>query len=88
MRRRTVLPMILLAVAMIMVMIVPAMAQQVTGTLGAPDATMTIDGKQLPAPDPKYRRCHQGRCPPVESMVGAAHRAPQAGTQRPAHHHG
>ncbi len=29
----------------------PAMAQHVTGTLGAPDATMTIDGKQLPAPD-------------------------------------
>jgi arylsulfatase A-like enzyme len=30
------------------------MAQQVTGTLGAPDATTTIDGKQLPAPDSKF----------------------------------
>ncbi len=30
------------------------MAQQVTGTLGAPDATVTIDGKQLPAPDPEF----------------------------------
>src|SRR5215471_7419619 len=29
-------------------------AQQVTGTLGAPSATTTIDGKQLPAPDPKF----------------------------------
>jgi arylsulfatase A-like enzyme len=29
-------------------------AQQVTGTLGAPSATTTISGKQLPAPDPKF----------------------------------
>jgi arylsulfatase A-like enzyme len=54
MRRRTILPLLLLAVAMIAVMIVPAMAQQVTGTLGAPNATTTIDGKQLPAPDPPF----------------------------------
>ena len=54
MRNRTVLPIVLFAVAMVMVMIVPAMAQQVTGTLGSPDATTTIDGKQLPAPDPKF----------------------------------
>src|SRR5208337_1554151 len=27
---------------------------QTTGTPGAPDATTTISGKQLPAPDPKY----------------------------------
>ena len=32
----------------------PAMAQQITGTPGSPDATMTISGKQLPAPDPKF----------------------------------
>jgi arylsulfatase A-like enzyme len=51
MRNRTVLLMFLLPVVMVMVTIVPAMAQQVTGTLGMPDATMTIDGKQLPAPD-------------------------------------
>jgi len=31
-----------------------AAAQQVTGTLGAPDATTTISGQQLPAPDPKF----------------------------------
>ena len=29
-------------------------AQVVTGTLGSPGATTTIDGKQLPAPDPKF----------------------------------
>jgi hypothetical protein len=27
---------------------------QVYGTLGSPDATTTISGKQLPAPDPKF----------------------------------
>src|SRR5271170_1934461 len=29
-------------------------AQQVTGELGSPSATTTIDGKQLPAPPPKF----------------------------------
>jgi|WetSurMetagenome_2_1015567.scaffolds.fasta_scaffold05507_5 arylsulfatase A-like enzyme len=54
MRRRTILPMLLFVVVIVMVMIVPAMAQQVTGTLGAPGATTTISGKQLPAPDPPF----------------------------------
>src|ERR1700742_169996 len=31
-----------------------ASAQQVTGTPGTPGATTTIDGKQLPPPDPKF----------------------------------
>ena len=31
-----------------------ALAQQVTGTLGSPSATTTLDGKQLPPPDPKF----------------------------------
>ncbi|CCM75374.1 arylsulfatase [Rhizobium mesoamericanum] len=31
-----------------------ACAQQVTGTLGSPGATTTIDGRQLPAPDPSF----------------------------------
>ena len=29
-------------------------AQQTTGTPGAPGATTTIDGKQIPPPDPKF----------------------------------
>ncbi len=33
---------------------VPASAQHVTGTLGSPSATTTIDGRQLPPPDPKF----------------------------------
>jgi hypothetical protein len=32
----------------------PAGAQQITGTPGSPGATTTIDGKQLPPPDPKF----------------------------------
>ena len=34
--------------------VVPVNAQQITGTPGSPSATTTIDGKQLPAPDPKF----------------------------------
>ncbi len=32
----------------------PVLAQQVTGTMGSPSATTTIDGKQLPPPDPAF----------------------------------
>ncbi len=32
----------------------PVRAQETTGTLGSPGATTTIDGKQLPPPDPKF----------------------------------
>src|SRR4249919_2874376 len=32
----------------------PAAAQQITGTPGAPSATMTLDGKQLPPEPPKF----------------------------------
>lgn len=32
----------------------PASAQQITGTPGSPNATTTIDGKQLPPPRPKF----------------------------------
>jgi hypothetical protein len=31
-----------------------ALAQQITGVPGSPGATTTIDGKQLPPPDPKF----------------------------------
>jgi arylsulfatase len=31
-----------------------AIGQQVTGQLGSPSATTTIDGKQLPRPDPPF----------------------------------
>jgi arylsulfatase A-like enzyme len=33
---------------------VSAIAQQITGVPGSSDATTTIDGKQLPSPDPKF----------------------------------
>lgn len=38
----------------VLVLAAPAAAQEVTGVLGAPGATTTIDGKQLPPPDPKF----------------------------------
>src|SRR5271170_723562 len=34
--------------------VAPAVAQQVTGQLGSASATTTVDGKQLPAPAPKF----------------------------------
>src|SRR5499427_1324942 len=42
------------ALAIVIALAPRAQSQQVTGTLGSPSATTTIDGKQLPAPDPKF----------------------------------
>jgi arylsulfatase A-like enzyme len=43
---------ILMTVASVLMAPASSMAQQITGTLGSPSATTSIDGKQLPAPDP------------------------------------
>jgi hypothetical protein len=32
----------------------PVMAQQINGVPGSPSATTTIEGKQIPAPEPKF----------------------------------
>jgi arylsulfatase A-like enzyme len=37
-----------------MLAVAPVAAQQVTGVLGEPSATTTVNGNQLPAPDPKF----------------------------------
>ena len=44
----------LLTVAVTMFVVCSAQAQQITGTPGSPDATVTIDGKQLPPPPMKF----------------------------------
>jgi arylsulfatase len=43
-----------LALAVGMLFLTLVVAQQVTGVPGSPNATTTIDGKQLPPPDPKF----------------------------------
>ena len=54
MRTKSFIATALLCMAALMLADAVAMAQQITGVPGAPDATTTIDGKQLPAPDPKF----------------------------------
>jgi hypothetical protein len=61
-------------------------AQVVTGQLGSADATTTIDGKQLPAPPPKFARSDQGKRQGLDALVAAAHRAAQGRAQRSSHH--
>lgn len=54
-KRRNVLRQALLTTsALLGFAAVEAQAQQVTGVPGSPSATTTIDGKQLPPPDPKF----------------------------------
>ena len=48
------LRLLLTSSALALVGAVSGMSQEVTGELGSPSATVTIDGKQLPAPEPKF----------------------------------
>jgi arylsulfatase len=50
----TVIRVLLTALTVLTTCGAPASAQQVNGTLGSPSATTTIDGKQLPPPDPAF----------------------------------
>jgi arylsulfatase len=50
----TVIRILLTAVTVLTTCGCPAWAQQVNGTLGSPSATTTIDGQQLPTPDPAF----------------------------------
>jgi len=45
---------LLAGAGLLVLSLVSALAQQTTGTPGSPGATTTIDGKQLPPPDPKF----------------------------------
>ena len=45
---------VLSALTLALLLSTSANAQQTTGVPGSPSATTTIDGKQLPAPDPKF----------------------------------
>jgi hypothetical protein len=45
---------LLTSTALALVCAAPATAQEITGVPGSPSATTTIDGKQLPPPDPKF----------------------------------
>src|SRR4051794_17264886 len=48
-------PALLMMLGIALLAAITAMAQQqITGVPGSPSATTTIDGKQLPPPDPKF----------------------------------
>ena len=51
---RRLAPCGLVAASLLLVLGATALAQQTTGVLGSPGATTTIDGKQLPPPDPRF----------------------------------
>jgi hypothetical protein len=62
-------------------------AAEVTGTLGSPSATTTIDGKQLPPPGPKFGGVI-GEKASESKAWWAARRAAQGCAQCAAHHDG
>ncbi len=73
--------------ALLLLAALPALAVETTGVPGSASATTTIDGKQLPAPDPKFGGVIKQDALQSKAVVGTAHRAPQGGAQRAADHH-
>ena len=55
MKRSSVIKTIVVALLAVFAASATASAQQITGTPGSPSATITIDGKQLPAPPQKFK---------------------------------
>jgi arylsulfatase A-like enzyme len=53
-RRKAALHQLAIGAALILAAPAYSLAQQISGTPGSPSATATIDGKQLPPPDPKF----------------------------------
>ena len=85
---RPVLPRMLTVSLLLLLAAGPAAAVETTGVPGSPGATTTIDGKQLPPPDPKFGGVIKEKGLGVESVVGAARRAAEGRAQRAAHHDG
>ena len=75
-----------IAAAFVTLIAAPATAQQVTGALGSPSATTTIDGKQLPPPPPKFGGVIKESRDGLDALVAAARRAAEGRAQRPADH--
>ena len=72
---------VVLTLAMGAVFALAAGAQQITGTLGSPSATTTIDGATTARARSEIRRRDQGRCPATRSRGG--HRASCRPRRRP-----
>ena len=79
---------ILPSLALVLLGSVSGVAQQTTGTPGSPEATTTIPGNQLPAPDPKFGGLIKERASESTPLVAAAHRAAERRAQRAAYHDG
>ena len=74
------------ALTVVLLMSVSAGAQQITGTPGSPGATTTLDGKQLPPPDPKFGGVIKEKASESNAVVAAARRAAEGRAQRAADH--
>ena len=54
MKRKSMKSLLLALMVTVILAALPTMAQQVTGVPGSPSATTTVNGKQLPPPDPEF----------------------------------
>ena len=79
---------LLAAAGLLALSCLPALAQQITGVSGSPEATTTITGKQLPPPDPKFGGVIKDKASESDALVAPARRAAEGRAQRAAHHDG
>ena len=71
----TICRLLISALSLTVLVFASASAQQITGTPGSPSATTTIDGKQIPPPDPKFGGVIKEKASEFDTLVAAARRA-------------
>jgi hypothetical protein len=64
----------------------PVLAQQINGVAGSANATVTLDGKQLPPPPLPFGGVIKGKRQGFHAVVAAARGPAQGRTQHPANH--
>ena len=72
---------LLTSTALALVCAAQATAQETTGVPGSPSATTTIDGKQLPPPDPEFGGVIKEKASEFDALVAATHRTAQGRAQ-------
>jgi hypothetical protein len=70
----------MLSLILMLLISVPAGAQQTTGKPGAPSATTTIGGQQLPPPPPVFRGKIE-QCGAIDALLAGARGAAQGRAQ-------
>jgi hypothetical protein len=77
---------LLSALAVVLLAPATATAQQISGSPGSPEATTTIEGKQLPPPPQKFDGKIERNAAQSKALLADARGTPKGSAEHPADH--